>query len=230
MIPWIELDRVPTPSGNGELSLHRRGAEYSIRIGYDELMNSRVHGSEEALASLAFAALARRNVRVLVGGLGMGFTLAAAIAEAGPQAAIEVVELSSAVVEWNRGELGECAGRPLDDPRVSVTIADVCRALRSSPEPYDAILLDVDNGPDGLTESGNDWLYSERGLAATLQATNPGGVVCYWSAGPDERFTRRLQRAGFSVDVERVRARGKRGAKHTIWVARRPAGQGRRVR
>lgn len=222
MIPWTELDRVATPSGEDELSLHRRGGEFSIRIGYDELMNSRVHGSEEALATLAFDCFGRRDLRVLVGGLGMGFTLAAAVSGTSDAATIEVVELSDAVVRWNRGELGKCAGRPLDDARVTVTVDDVCAVLRRSDAAYDATLLDVDNGPEGLTEATNGWLYSPDGLGTIRNALGPRGVVAFWSAGPDDRFTRRLKQAGFDVRVERVRARAnKKGARHTIWVAQR---------
>lgn len=221
MKPWIELDRVPTPSGKLEMTLFRRDREYSIRIGYDELMNSRVHGSEEAMADLACAPLSGLpKAVVLVGGLGMGFTLAATNAVLCADARIEVAELVEAVVRWNRGELGECAGNPLNDPRVVVRNEDVCDVIRQADSRYDAMLLDVDNGPDGLTEETNGWLYNSSGLAAIRLALKPGGVACFWSAGPDAGFTTRLRRAGYRVEEHTVRARKNgKGPKHTLWLA-----------
>ncbi|MFT6395344.1 MAG: spermidine synthase [Bradymonadia bacterium] len=220
MIPWEKLDSVPTPTGE-TLTLHRRGKEYSIRIGYDELMNSRMHGSEEAMADLACDGLAEgAGANVLIGGLGMGFTLSACNRVLPTDARIEVAELVPTVVEWNRGPLGECAGHPLADPRVLVTIDDVCAVIRRATGAYDAILLDVDNGPEGLTQDSNGWLYQEAGLRSLKSALRPGGTLCIWSAGDDPRFTRRLQQNGYRAQAHMVRARkGGKGPKHTIWVA-----------
>ncbi|HWG85774.1 MAG TPA: hypothetical protein VNT60_09860, partial [Deinococcales bacterium] len=189
-MPWVELARAPVPGGAGELSLHRRGGEYSIRLASGgELMNSRLHGSEEALASLACARLSSRAApRVLVGGLGMGFTLAAALAALPPNASVTVAELVPAVIEWNRGELGACAGHPLRDPRVQAVAADVRELIGAARRSYDAILLDVDNGPGGLTSAANDDLYSPVGLAAARRALSAGGVLAVWSAHPDAAF------------------------------------------
>ncbi|MCC6207923.1 MAG: hypothetical protein IT488_07205 [Gammaproteobacteria bacterium] len=219
MIPWELLDSAPVPDG-GTLHLYRRGDEYSIRIGYNELMNSRTHGSEDRLAEAACARLAGR-ARVLIGGLGMGFTLAAALRILGADAAVTVAELVPAVVRWNRGPLGGCAGFPLHDARVGVHEGDVGGLLRSAAGAYDAILLDVDNGPAGLTQKANDWLYGAVGLNAARSALRPGGVLAVWSAAPDRKFHARLQQTGFEVEELRVRAHGKRGARHIIWLARK---------
>jgi spermidine synthase len=223
MIPWLLLDRTPVPGGDGELALYRRGEEYSIRItGRGELMNSRVHGSEDALAALACARLAgRRRPRLLIGGLGMGFTLAAALRALGPDAEVTVAELVPAVVAWNRGALGAAAGNPLRDPRVTVHELDVARIVRSARVNFDAILLDIDNGPEGLTRAANDWLYGSAGLDAAYAALRPEGILAVWSAGPDREFTDRLRRAGFEAEELRVRAHNKKGARHVIWLARR---------
>jgi spermidine synthase len=221
MVPWIELDTTAVPGG-GSLRLMQRGNEFSIRIGRDELMNSRMHGSEEALAKLACARLAGRvRPRVLIGGLGMGFTLRAALDQLGNDARIVVAELVPAVVAWNRGALAELSGRALADARVSIREADVAKLIRAEPAAYDAILLDVDNGPDALTHMGNERLYDTAGLAAAQAALRPGGVLAIWSAAPDRNFTQRLRKAGFAVEEARVRARGDRGARHIVWVAAR---------
>ena len=203
--------------------LYRRGDEFSIRVTrHGELMNSRVHGSEDALAALACARLAgRERRRLLIGGLGMGFTLAAALRELGPDAEVVVAELVPAVVAWNRGVLGASAGNPLHDTRVSVKEIDVARLLRSERNAFDAILLDVDNGPEGLTRNANDWLYSNAGLAAAFAALRPDGILAVWSAGGDSNFTDRLRRTGFEAEEIRVRARKSKGARHIIWLARR---------
>ncbi len=224
MTPWKLLDRAPVPGGEGELMLYQRGEEFSIRVtGHGELMNSRAHGSEDALAQLACARLAgRAHPRVLIGGLGMGFTLAAALRELGPDAEVVVAELVPAVVAWNRGALGAQAGHPLLDARASVQEIDVARLLRSQRDTFDAILLDVDNGPEGLTRDANDWLYSNGGLAAAFAALRAGGILAVWSAGSDSDFSDRLRRAGFDAEEIRVRARISKGARHTIWLARRP--------
>ncbi len=222
MIPWEELDRQAIPGNGGDLSLHRRGAEHAIRVDGQELMNSRLHASEDALGALACGRIAGRpKAKVLVGGLGMGFTLAAALAHLGRDATVVVVELVPAVVTWNREHLGHLAGHPLRDPRVKVRVEDVGAVMRASPAAFDAILLDVDNGPEGLTRAGNDALYGRAGLAVARAALRQKGVLAVWSARPDPAFTRRLRAAGFRVDEQEVRARERKGAKHTIWLATR---------
>jgi spermidine synthase len=223
MTPWILLDSAVVPGNGGTLQLYRRGEEFSIKIaGRGELMNSRVHGSEDALAEHTCARLTKGGQpRLLLGGLGMGFTLAAALRHTGAQAQVVVAELVPAVVAWNRGALGEKAGHPLADPRVSVREGDVARVIQAAQQAYDAILLDVDNGPEGLTRKENDWLYSMTGLNAAYAALRPQGVLAVWSAGPDQDFLQRLRKVGFEVDELRVRARGSKGARHVIWFARR---------
>lgn len=188
--------------------------------GGKSLMSSRMHGSEQALAALAFRRIDNPNASVLVGGLGMGFTLRAALDLLPPDATVVVAELVPAVVEWNRGVLGPLAGHPLRDPRVRVDISDVADTLESSAGCFDAVLLDVDNGPDAFTAPANARLYNDRGLAAARRALKPGGVLAVWSAWEDRRFEQRLRYAGFVVHVERVRARLKKGGpRHTIFLA-----------
>lgn len=211
------------PGKGSELRLLQRNDEFSIRIAGapGELMNTRLHGSEDALAELACERIADRpGARVLVGGLGMGFTLAAALAVLGEDAEVVVAELVPGVVEWNRGPLGAAAGHPLDDPRTRVSLGDVGELLRRESGGFDAIMLDVDNGPEGLTRRENDWLYSPKGLAAAQAALRPDGVLAVWSAGQDPAFTERLRRIGFLVEAVTVRAhRPGKGAKHCIWLA-----------
>ena len=223
MKPWELLATAAIPGGGGELRLFCRDTEYSVRLSGFELMNSRMHGSEDELARLALSRVADRTApRVLIGGLGMGFTVAAALRELPPTGVIEVVELVPEVIEWNRDRLADVAGRPLDDARVKVTEDDVVRVIRRTDGSRDAILLDVDNGPEGLTRKSNDRLYSLRGLAAARAALAPGGVLAVWSASGDQAFTDRLREAKFEVDTEQVRPhRRRRGARHTIWVATR---------
>jgi spermidine synthase len=223
MTPWILLDSAPVPGNGGELRLYQRDDEFSIKLsGRGELMSSRVHGSEDVLAEQTCARLVEGGEpRLLIGGLGMGFTLAAALRRLGEQGRVEVAELVPAVVAWNRGALGEAAGHPLRDPRVSVLTGDVARVLRAGQPVYDAILLDVDNGPEGLTRKENDWLYGMDGLNAACASLRPHGVLAVWSAGPDQDFLQRLRKVGFEVEEMRVRARGSRGARHIIWFARR---------
>jgi len=223
MTPWILLDSTQVPGNGGELRLYQRGDEFSIKIvGRGELMNSRVHGSEDALAELTCARLVgKSNPRLLIGGLGMGFTLAAALQHVGEQGQVVVAELVPAVVTWNSGPLGEHAGYPIKDPRVTVREGDVARIIKDEQRAYDAILLDVDNGPEGLTRKKNDWLYSMNGLIAAYEALRPQGVLAVWSAGPAQDFLQRLKKVGFKVDEKRVRAHGKKGARHIIWFARR---------
>ncbi|AEH86050.1 spermidine synthase [Mesorhizobium opportunistum] len=220
MIPWVQLDSAKTGDGAQELRLKRRGSEFSIMLGTNELMNSRLSGSEEALARLSCRKIAsHRQPRVLIGGLGMGFTLRAALAELGGDAGIVVAELVPAVVAWARGPMTEVFGGCLDDSRVEVRETDVGDLIRSQPSRWDAILLDVDNGPEGIVHKGNDALYSLTGLKAARTALKPGGVLAVWSQGPDSGFTRRLKQAGFVVEEVATRANGKRGARHVIWIA-----------
>jgi len=223
MTPWVLLDSAQVPGNGGELHLYQRGDEFSIKIvGRGELMNSRVHGSEEALAEHTCARLVGcSNPRLLIGGLGMGFTLAAALRRLGDQAQVVVAELVPAVVTWNRGLLGEPAAHRLQDPRVIVQEKDVARLIKAEQQAYDAILLDVDNGPEGLTRKKNNWLYSVSGLNAAYAALRPQGVLAVWSAGPAPEFLQRLRKVGFEVDEMRVRAHGSKGARHIIWFARR---------
>jgi spermidine synthase len=182
-------------------------------------MNSHAHGSEDALAALAAARLgARPRRQVLVGGLGMGFTAAAALRDLGPDGRLTVAELVPAVVEWNRGPLAAVAGNVLADPRVGVHLGDVAGLLRTTSEAFDLILLDVDNGPRGLTSSGNGWLYSAAGLRRTRTALRRGGVLGVWSAVEDEGFTGRLRQAGFAVETARPHAHGARGPRHVVWL------------
>jgi spermidine synthase len=223
MIPWRELARAEVPGGDAPLVLAERGGEYVIRLGAVTLMGSRAHGSEEALAERALAGLAgRANLRVLIGGLGMGYTLAAALRALPRTAEVVVAELVPAIVAWNRELLADLAGRPLDDARVSVREADVADVLRASDAAFDAILLDVDNGPDGLTRSANQQLYAAAGLAAAFRALRAGGVLGVWSVAADAAFTRRLHAQGFAAEAEAVRARTGKGGRHTLWLARRP--------
>jgi len=226
VIPWKLLDTAKVPDGGIDLRLMQRGTEFSIMTGSTELMNSRLSGSEEALATLVCERLRdRRRANMLIGGLGMGFTLRAALAELGPEAGITVAELMPAVVAWGRGPMAAIFGTSLTDPRVSIHEGDVGALIRSAKAEYDAILLDVDNGPDGLTREANDSLYDMRGLAAASRALRPGGILAVWSSGPDPSFTQRLRRTGFTVEEARVRANGKRGgARHIIWLASNPGG------
>lgn len=225
MIPWLLLDTADVPDGGGTLRLMRRGTEFSIMAGATELMNSRLSGSEEALAALASARLQDCAApRVLIGGLGMGFTLRAALAAFGAEARIVVAELVPAVVAWARGPMAALYGDCLADPRLDLWTGDVAALIRAETDAFDAILLDVDNGPDGLTRAANDSLYDAAGLRAALRALRPGGLLAVWSSGPDAGFTQRLKRGGFAVEEVRVRANGKRGgARHVIWIATKAA-------
>lgn len=222
MKPWQLLDETRTPDGKA-MALTLRGGEYVIHADGKSLMSSRMHGSEEALAALACRGLAGRSGPVvLVGGLGMGFTLRATLDLLPQGASVVVAELVPAVAAWNRGPLGPLAGHPLRDPRVRLELCDVGAALRASPGVFDAVLLDVDNGPAALTASSNAGLYDDRGIAAARDALQPGGVLAVWSAREDRAYEHRLRYAGFDVTVERVRGRLARGGpRHTIFVARR---------
>jgi len=224
MLPWIQLDRATIPGAlpgeEGELRLKQRGQEFSIMLGTNELMNSRLSGSEEALATLAHDKIGNRaKPSMLIGGLGMGFTLRAALSVLPEDAQVTVAELVPAVVDWARGPMAPVFKGCLDDPRVTIFEGDVSELIRQSTGAFDAILLDVDNGPDGLTRASNDRLYNMAGLYAARSALRPGGVLAVWSSGPDAGFTRRLKEVGFQADVVNTRANGKRGAKHVIWLA-----------
>lgn len=222
MLPWTLLDTATIPGDDGEMRLHQRGNEYSIRVDNYELMSSREHGSEDALASLALERLqGRREMRVLIGGLGMGYTLIAVLGEVERDAEVVVSELVPAVVKWHRGPLRVVSKGALDDPRVVVRETDVAAIIREAPAAWDAILLDVDNGPRALTAKGNDRLYSRNGLRAAYDALRPGGILGIWSSGPDPSFTKRLQQSGFEAEEKWARARGAKGAKYLIWIARR---------
>lgn len=220
--PWQLLDRATVPGGEGTLRLMKRGSEFSIMAGSTSLMNSRMSGSEEALASLAFARISQqKQPHMLIGGLGMGFTLRAALAILPAEAKVTVAELVPAVVAWARGPMAAVFGTSLSDPRVTIREADV-GALLHGEKLYDAILLDVDNGPEGLTRDANDQLYTVAGLRRTLRALRDGGVLAVWSSHTSAPFTKRLAMAGFDVEEARVRARGASGGeRHHIWLASR---------
>jgi spermidine synthase len=224
VVPRILIDTATVPDG-GELRLFRRGDEYSIMLGANELMNSRLSGSEEALADLACDRVAgTARPHFLIGGLGMGFTLRAALARLGPEAVVTVAELVPAVIAWARGPMAEIFSGCLDDQRVHVAAEDVAGLIWAGAVAYDAILLDVDNGPDGLSRESNGRLYSANGLAAARRALRPGGVLAIWSAAPDRAFARRLGEAGYVVEEVVARGRaGGRGARHVIWLAKKPA-------
>ena len=222
MIPWSLLDTAQVPGG-GELRLMQRGAEFSIKLGTDELMNSRLSATEQALATIACEKIRiRKRPSILIGGLGMGFTLRAALTVLGKQAHIIVAELVPAVVAWALGPMAKLSGDSLADPRVRIHEGDVGDLIRSGRLAYDAILLDVDNGPQGMTRKANDGLYDLKGLRAAYTALRPGGVLAVWSSGPDTKFTARLRKTGFKVDEIPLRAKGPRGgARHFIWTATR---------
>lgn len=225
MKPWIKLGKATIPNAGGELTLSRREDEFSIRLSgvRGELMNSRVYHSEQVLAELGCAHIAASDkANVLVGGLGMGYTLAAALKTVHHSARVTVAELIPEVVEWNKGPLGECAGQPLEDPRVKVHNGDVVKLLENPSQMFDAILLDVDNGPEGITHSDNNWLYSIPGLESIFKALHPEGMLAIWSAGADPMFTIRLKKAGYKVDMRSVRARPGKGSRHTIFLAQKP--------
>jgi len=219
MNPWIHLDTAQIPGG-GELRLMQRGQDYSIMSGTIELMNSRLYGSEVALFKLAWAKVSTLKApRVLIGGLGMGFTLRAAVADLPKDAKIVVAELVPEVIAWGRTHLAGLYGASLDDPRVKIVQGDVADLLVDPKPPWDLILMDVDNGPDGLNRDANDSLYSLHGLTTLRRAAKPGGVVAIWSAAPDDRFARRFAHAGFTVTEHKVGASPSgKGPKHVIWV------------
>lgn len=222
MIQREHLDTAHVPGGV-ELRLIRHDRDFMIVIGNNELMSTRKWGSEEALAVEALARIGHAKApHLLIGGYGMGFTLRAALARLPKDGRVTVVELVPKIIEWARGPMSELAAGCLDDPRVTLRMGDIGMAIGALKGEYDAILLDVDNGPDGLVYEGNDGLYSRDGLRDAKAALRPGGVLAIWSAGPDPAFTRRLAKAGFEVDEIRVAARSNgKGPKHTIWFATR---------
>jgi spermidine synthase len=224
MIPWQQIDSTRVPGAEVELRLMRRGAEFSMMLGQNELMNSRLIGSEQALATLACKRIAAvKRPHLLIGGLGMGFTLRAALAVLGSEARIVVAELVPAVIAWARGPMAEIFGDSLVDPRVRIRSADVVEVIRAHAGAFDAILLDVDNGPEGLIRKANDALYDSKGLKAIRRALRPGGALAVWSSGPNPAFSKRLRAAGFDVNEVAVRATARRaGARHVIWFATKP--------
>jgi len=222
MSGWERLDVSPVPGSRCTLTLWRRDDEFSIRVDGLELMNSSIHGSEEALARIGCRRVADRDEpRVLVGGLGMGFTLAAALRHVGSGGRVTVAELSPAVIAWNRGPLARLAGRPLEDCRVTLFEGDVADLFDAESRDWNAILLDVDNGPEGFTRIANDWLYGLDGLAAAFSSLRPHGVLAIWSVNRDRAFTRRLAATGFGVESLRVPAGPDDVGRHTIWIATR---------
>ncbi|HTV03174.1 MAG TPA: MnmC family methyltransferase [Luteitalea sp.] len=219
MIPWETLGEATTPDGT-RIALRRRGHEFLLLADGRSLMPSTITGSEKALAERGCAHLVRRAApRILIGGLGMGFTVRAALDALPPDARIVVAELVPEVQAWNERWLGELAGHPLKDSRVEVQIGDALAVIRAAPEGFDAILLDVDNGPAEFAAEGNDALYSQAGLYSMSRALRPGGVLAVWSAWEDGRFLRRLKSLGFEVRLDRVRGHGRRGARHFVYLA-----------
>jgi len=218
---WTQLGEAAIPDTDQTLFLYQGKDDFFIKIsGGHELMSTRKHGSEDALGSLPCKRLKNpETARVLIGGLGMGFTLAAVLAAVGPKAEVPVAELIPEVVDWNRGPLGERSGKPLEDSRTKVHVGDVAKLLRQSNACFDVIALDVDNGPEGLTQSANDWLYSMPGIVAAQKALTATGILAYWSAGHDPAFHERLRSCGFMVDEITAFAHGKKGARHIIWLA-----------
>ena len=221
MIPWKLLSRSRTPDNKNELLLYQRDTEYSIRVNGQELMNSRMFGSEIMLAELSCHEIAdRKNANVLIGGLGMGYTLSAALRLLDSDADVFLAELVPSVVQWNKGVLGPLADHPLKDSRVTVFIEDVVNIINNNTSAFDAILLDVDNGPDCLTQKENDNLYSMSGLSMIHRALRPGGVVAVWSSSSDTGFTQRLKGSSFNVIEKKIRGRTHtKGPVHTIWIA-----------
>jgi spermidine synthase len=222
---WITIASTTVPASDNELTLWQCDGDFAIRLSGQpgDLMNSRRHHSEDALAEFACSRLtAIDNAKILVGGLGMGFTLAAVLKTVGASAEVIVAELVPAVVEWNRGLLGQCAGRPIEDDRTRVHLGDVADLLKQRADSFDAIMLDVDNGPDPMTHSDNEWLYSLAGLRCIYENLRPEGIVTIWSARADQAFTNRLKKSGFNVRLRTVRARPGKGSRHKIFVAQKP--------
>ncbi len=222
MLPWVELGRAKVPGGD-EFRLMQRGDEFTIFVGTIGLMGSRQSGSEEVLARVAAERVGKRpKARVLIGGLGMGFTLRAALGLFGADAEIVVAELVPEIAgAWASGPLAFLHGKSLDDPRLTLKVGDVGNVMAGDAAKFDAILLDVDNGPEGLSRPGNDRLYSAGGISAAKAALRPGGMLAIWSVAPDPKFTKRLGQSGMKVEELKARAHGGKGARHVIWVATR---------
>jgi len=224
MLPTTLLGTANIPNNGGELRLTQRGDEFSISLkGVGGiLMTSRVHGSEVALAELGCAHIqGRENTKVLVGGMGMGFTLAAALNAISSSSEVVVAELVPEVIEWNRGPLGECANRPLNDNRVVVSLGDVAELFKAKQLTYDAVLLDVDNGPESFTHADNNKLYSSESLRAIQKTLKLGGVLAIWSAWHDPKFPLHLNKSGFKVETKTVRAHKGKGSRHTIYLGKK---------
>lgn len=222
MIPWTLLGTAEIPNNGGELRLTQRDKEFSIHLkgARGELMNSRTRCSERALADLGCAHIKHsENTSVLVGGLGMGFTLEAALNATTDSSEVIVAELVPEVVAWNKGALGECANRPLENSRTKVHLGDVAALFKSKKPTYHAVLLDVDNGPEGFTHTDNDNLYSLRSLMAIRDTLHKGGVLAIWSAWDDPKFSSQLKKVGYKVRTEMVRAHKGKGSRHTIYLA-----------
>jgi spermidine synthase len=219
VLPWVELGRAKVPGGD-EFRLMQRGEEFTIFAGTIGLMGSRQSGSEEVMADIAFTRVGvRPRARVLIGGLGMGFTLRRVLAKFGADAEIVVAELVPEIVTWARGPLAGLHGTSLDDERLTLKVGDVGNVMAADAAKFDAILLDVDNGPEGLSRPGNDRLYSAGGISAAKAALRPGGMAAIWSVAPDPKFTKRLGQSGMKVEELKARAHGGKGARHVIWVA-----------
>jgi len=237
VLPWQTIERARVQDGT-ELVLARRGDEWVVRAGGRVLMSSRQHGSEDALSAMALDLVGERlrgSATILIGGLGLGYTLRAALDRLGPNARAIVAEISPELVAWNRGPVAHLAGCPLEDPRVRLQVGDVLARIGEAHRAFDAILLDVDNSPSSMVLAGNDKLYGERGVGSCLEALKNGGVLGVWSAGPDDEYLARLARVGFEAEAKVVPARGQGsgGAKHVLFLARKPlpgrqGGTGRR--
>jgi spermidine synthase len=228
--PWNLIDQTATPDGK-TISLHEHDGFYFIRVDGNPLMSTRQHASEERMAELACAHLkAVRSARVLIGGLGFGYTLRAALGLIGKDARVVVAEILSAVIDWNRRPEPGLAADAMADPRVTIVQRDVREVIRTARSEFDSIALDVDNGPAAMSTDGNARLYRVDGLEQTRIALRPGGCAAYWSAAPDTAFARRMERAGFAVEVHHARARGHAGARHTIFLGRVQASASNRTR
>ena len=225
MLPREEIAIARIPGGE-ELRLISHGRDFIIMLGRDELMSSRMQFSEQQLAELTLERIGRPDARVLIGGYGMGFTLRAALAKLGEGGEAVVGEIVPDILDWAKGPMADMTGDSLADRRVTVELCDVAALIDDAADGttphYDAILLDVDNGPDGIVRPDNQRLYSFAGLRAAKTALTPGGILAVWSAAPDPKFTHRLKKAGFDVDEQVVRARpNNKGPRHTIWFARK---------
>jgi len=223
MKPWLHLGTSNTPDQKNTLDLYQRDTEFSIRINGQELMNSRMYGSEKTLAELACKKIKdQEKSRILIGGLGMGYTLSSALLCLRDDASVIISELVPSIVEWNRSFLGDLAGQPLDDNRVVVKIKDITEILKQKNKKFHAVILDVDNGPEGLTQKSNNWLYSSKGLDVIKNSLFSGGVLAVWSVRDNDDFTHRLKQKGYIVEKHRVWARSnKKGGRHMIWLAMR---------